>query len=93
MLAEKSKKILMLRRSHISRNLSMFQPLTIFLHITFKKLISMVYTCELCDYHTTGSIDDLMAHIRGFHDIDIRPGKITTLIAMIVPSRTTMADD
>ena len=54
----------------------MFVALTIFLHITLKKLISMVYTCELCDFHTTGSIGDLLAHIRGFHNVNVNPGNI-----------------
>lgn len=36
----------------------------------------MVYTCELCDFHTNGSIADLMAHIRGCHYVNVHPGNI-----------------
>ena len=32
------------------------------------------YSCVTCGFHTSGDIEDLLGHIRGHHDIEIRTG-------------------
>ena len=32
------------------------------------------YSCVTCGFHTSGDIEDLLSHIRGHHDIEIRTG-------------------
>ena len=33
----------------------------------------MGYYCD-CGYHTNGDLDDMLAHVRGHHSIDVRLG-------------------
>ena len=35
--------------------------------------LQMVWTCD-CGFRTRGRLEDILAHVRGHHDIDIRTG-------------------